>query len=229
MSPIWVLAILLVASFFIHYSSAHTIDAVETYRLEIGWIYEPAFSKETNGIELWISEMTPCPGLAPMLCASSQEFENGIGGLGGAIKIQLVYDADHITLPLREDHNVAGKYHAFVNPTVSGFYQVNLIGEINGTVLSLSMHPPKVNERQHIEFPESAELTTEQLIDGHTAVIDEISTIKGEMQRIEELAKADALDYAGIILGTAGLIVAGSALLLRTRRASGSAGTISDP
>jgi len=33
----------------------HTIDSVEEYRLEIGWMNEPVVSGETNGIELFMS------------------------------------------------------------------------------------------------------------------------------------------------------------------------------
>jgi hypothetical protein len=65
-----------------------------------------------------------------------------------------------------------------VDPTVSGYYQANILGKINEIPVSFSMHPPKVNERANIEFPKKADLTIEQIIDGHTALINEISSIK---------------------------------------------------
>ena len=70
------------------------------------------------------------------------------------IKIKLIYKDENITLPLSPDHDIPGKYYAFVNPTVSGFYQANILGTIVDTPISLSMHPPKVDERSYIEFPE---------------------------------------------------------------------------
>ena len=82
--------------------------------------------------------------------------------------MQLVLKEDKITLPLKADHNIPGKYYAFVDPTVSGFYQANILGSIKETTVSLSMHPPKVNEREYIEFPEPADVTVQQIIDGHT-------------------------------------------------------------
>ena len=134
---------------------AHTIDAVGEYRIEIGWMNEPIVSGETNGIEIFISPLSTCPEITePIKCAESQEFRNGIGGLDKKIKMQLVFDDEKIILPFVEDHNIPGKYYAFVNPTVSGYYQANLLGQIEETNLSLSMHPPKVNERSYIEFPE---------------------------------------------------------------------------
>ena len=126
---------------------AHTVDSVGEYRLEIGWMNEPVVSGETNGIELYISPLTPCPEISDVMkCAESQKFQNGIAGLEKSLKMQLVYKTEKITLSLSPDHNVPGKYYAFVDPTVAGFYQANVLGQIEDTTVSLSMHPPKVEE-----------------------------------------------------------------------------------
>ena len=199
-------------------SFAHTVDAVGEYRLEIGWMNEPVISKETNGIEIFISPLIPCPSIEePMDCASSQEFKDGIGGLEKDIKLQLTYETEKITLPLVEDHNIPGKYYAFVNPTVSGFYQANLLGTIQETTLSLSMHPPKVNERAFIEFPEPVDITVEQMIDGHTALIDEVSSIKKDVNQIKESNQMSTIGFIGIGLGIAGIVIA-SIAISKTKR-----------
>ena len=102
------------------------------------------------------------------------------------IKLQLIYKEDSITLPFSPDHNIPGKYYAFVNPTVAGFYQANVLGDIQGTPISLSMHPPKVGERAYIEFPQPSDLTLTQIIDGHTALIADIKDLKESVNTIEE-------------------------------------------
>ena len=157
----------------------HTVDAVGEYRVEIGWMNEPVVSGETNAIEFYVNPLIPCPDISEAIkCAESQEFQNGVSGLKNTVKMKLIYKGDSIVLPLSPDHNIPGKYYAFVNPTVSGFYQANVLGTIVDTPISLSMHPPKVAERAYIEFPEPSDITVQQMIDGHTTLIEDIHDLK---------------------------------------------------
>ena len=174
-----ILLLLLVIPGSVGIAYGHTVDAVGEYRVEIGWMNEPVVSGETNAIEFYVSPMDPCPEITdPIKCAESQEFQNGVEGLKKTVKMQLIYKDESITLPLSPDHNIPGKYYAFVNPTVSGFYQANMLGSIEDTPISLSMHPPKVEERAYIEFPEPSDITVQQMIDGHTALIEILVTWK---------------------------------------------------
>ncbi len=202
-------SMLLVLLFFgvVGTAYGHTVDSVDRYRLEIGWMNEPVVSNETNAIELYVSE------LEPNLSLEEQQFTNGIVGLEDTLKIELVYKSEKIILPVSPDHNIEGKYYGFVNPTVSGFYQANVLGVINDTPISLSMHPPKVEERTFIEFPEPADITVTQIIDGHTALIEDIHEIKESVANLN--GKSD-MSYVGIILGVAGVVVATIAIS-RTR------------
>ncbi len=180
----------------------HTVDSVGDYRLEIGWMNEPVVSGETNGIELFVSP------LEPGLSLEEQEFKNGVTGLEKFLKMQLILQEDKITLPLSADHNIPGKYYAFVNPTVSGFYQANILGNIGETKVSLSMHPPKVDERAYIEFPESADLTLNQLIDGHTTLVGEINDLNESVSQLEESNQQMNIGYLGMVLGIIGIVIA---------------------
>ncbi len=186
---------------------AHTVDSAGDYRLEIGWMNEPVVSGETNGIELFVSP------LEPGLSLEEQEFKDGVAGLHKFLKMQLVLKDEKITLPLSPDHNIPGKYYAFVNPTVAGFYQANVLGNIGNTTVSLSMHPPKVDERSYIEFPESSDLTLNQLIDGHTAVVGEVNDLKESISKIEQSNTGNEMSYAGIGLGVIAIIIAGISLV----------------
>ena len=191
----------------------HTIDSVGDYRVEIGWMNEPVVSRETNAIEFYASPLVPCPDIPDALkCAASQEFANGIPDLKKTVKIQLVHKDKSIILPLSPDHDIVGKYYAFVNPTVSGFYQANILGTIADTPISLSMHPPKVSERSYIEFPVSSDITITQMIDGHTALIADVNDLKESVKRLEQNQANDA-GYAGIGVGFIGVAIAIIAVL----------------
>lgn len=73
-------------------------------------------------------------------------------------------------------------YYAFVNLTVSGYYQANVLGAIDDVNVSLSMHPPKVEERSYIEFPEPEH---EEILEQHDVIQskhDELETKINIMQ-----------------------------------------------
>ena len=191
----------------------HTVDAVGEYRVEIGWMNEPVVSGETNAIEFYVSPLIPCPDISETIkCAESQEFQNGVPGLKSTVKMKLIYKGDSITLPLSPDHDIPGKYYAFVNPTVSGFYQANVLGTIVDTPISLSMHPPKVAERAYIEFPEPSDITVQQMIDGHTALIEDIGDLKESVKNLKE-TQSNNFGYVGIVVGIIGIGIAITALV----------------
>ena len=166
---------------------AHTVDAVGEYRVEIGWMNEPVVSGDTNGLELYVSPLVDCPDISiPLECANSQEFQNGIEGLRKLLKIQFVYDKTQtITLPLVNDHDIPGKYYAFITPTVSGYFQANLIGKILDTPANLSMHPPPIAERSYIEFPELSDLALTEVIDDNAKLVERITILENTVKNLE--------------------------------------------
>ena len=178
---------LLLIPIFSGIAYGHTVDAVGEYRVEIGWMNEPVMSGETNGLELYVSPLLDCPDISiPMECANSQEFQDGIEGLKKLLKIQFVYEKTQtITLPLVADHDIPGKYYAFITPTVSGYFQANLIGKILDTPINLSMHPPPIAERSYIEFPESANLALTEVIDDNTKLVERIISLENNVQNLE--------------------------------------------
>ena len=217
------LSLLLIPS-FAGIAYGHTVDAVGEYRVEIGWMNEPVISGETNGLELYVSPLEECPDIPILLeCANSQEFKNGIEGLRKLLKIQFVYDnTQTITLPFVADHDVPGKYYAFITPTVSGYFQANLIGKILETPVNLSMHPPPIAERSYIEFPQSADLALTEVIDDNSKLEQRITSLENTIKNLEVSndKKQDEIDGAYVVvlpIAIIGIIIAIIALL-KTRK-----------
>ena len=203
---------------------AHTVDAVGEYRVEIGWMNEPVMSGDTNGLELYISPLVDCPDISiPLECANSQEFQNGIEGLRKLLKIQFVYDKTQtITLPLVVDHDIPGKYYAFITPTVSGYFQANLIGKILDTPVNLSMHPPPIAERSYIEFPESSDFALTEVITDNAKLVERITSLENSIQNLENSSnqmqnEIDVNDIWGTAIGIIAIIIAIIALV-KTRK-----------
>jgi len=216
-------SILLIPS-FAGIAYGHTVDAVGEYRVEIGWMNEPVMSGDTNGLELYVSPLVDCPDISiPLECANSQEFQNGIEGLRKSLKIQFVYDQTQtITLPLVDDHDVPGKYYAFITPTVSGYFQANLIGKILDTSVNLSMHPPPIAERSYIEFPELADLALTEVIDDNTKLVERITSLEKSVKNLENSSnqiqnEIDVNNIWGSAIGIIAIIIAMIALV-KTRK-----------
>ena len=209
-----ILSLLLIPS-FAGIAYGHTVDAVGEYRVEIGWMNEPVVSGETNALELYVSPLVDCPDISiSMECANSQEFQNGIEGLRKLLKIQFVYDKTQtITLPLVNDHDVPGKYYAFITPTVSGYFQANLIGKILDIPVNLSMHPPPIKERSYIEFPELADLALTEIIDDNTKLVERIIYLENTVQELEDSSNQMNIGYIGIGIGVIGISIAIIALV----------------
>ena len=218
-----ILSLLLIPSFSgIVY--AHTVDAVGEYRIEIGWMNEPVVSGDTNGLELYVSPLVDCPDISiPLECANSQKFQNGIEGLRKLLKIQFVYDKTQtIILPLVVDHNIPGKYYAFITPTVSGYFQANLVGKILETPVNLSMHPPPIAERSYIEFPESSDFALTEVITDNAKLVERITSLENSIQNLENSGnqmqnEIDVNDILGTAIGIIAVIIAIIALI-KTRK-----------
>ena len=188
---------------------AHQSDSVGDYRIEIDWKNMPPVSGESNAIIVYISEMNKS------LEAADQAFDpsKGITGLKKTLKIELVVKEQKITLPLQPDPDIPGKYESVITPTFSGYSQLNFIGKINDTVVSLGLHPVKVEDQSILQFP--AVDSTEVHIDDFNREIDDL---RGDIRELQNQIKEDSSDdssmisYAAIALGIAGIALGITAL-----------------
>jgi len=70
----------------------------------------------------------------------------------------------------------------------------------------------KVAERAYIEFPEPSDITVQQMIDGHTALIEDVSELKDSVSMLKQSKQQMDIGYAGIGVGIIGIAIAVVAL-----------------
>ena len=189
-------------------SFAHQTDSVGDYRIEIAWKNMPPVSGESNAIIVYVSEMDKSSE------AADQEFDpnKGITGLKKTLKIQLIVKDDKITLPLQPDSNIPGKYEAVITPTFVGYSQLNFLGTINDTKVSLALHPLKVEDQTILQFPVVE--TTEVHVDDFNR---EINDLRGDIRELQNQIKEDSSSDSSM-LSYAAIAVSYTHLTLPTKR-----------
>ncbi|MBI1658655.1 MAG: hypothetical protein IS632_07785 [Thaumarchaeota archaeon] len=211
---------------------AHTLDSVGEYRLELQWAVEPPYSGEVNTLKLYVSPLVPGLELA------EQPFQNGVEGLEDTIKIQLANRDYMITLLPEADDWIPGLYNAHVKVLRPGFYQANILGQIEETVVSLSMHPHEVRDAGHITFPgdygeirdilvAQEALRAEQEVLGagveaaRSASADLEAAVRDLEARVDALAGEQpdqGMAYLAMALGAAGIVLGGMGVHAARRR-----------
>lgn len=91
------------------------------------------------------------------------------------------------------------------------------MGTIEDTSISLSMHPPKVDERSYIEFPVKETEEKKQIIESQNTLQQDMNSIKSEITQMQKSNFFDGLEYLGITFGIVGMGIA-SGVMVKTRR-----------
>ena len=205
----FLIAALLISPLFLSGAFAHQSDSVGDYRIEIDWKNKPIVTGESNAIIVYVSEMNKSKE------AADQSFDpaKGIEGLRKTLKIQLVVDTESITMPLQTT-GISGKYESPITPTFSGWSQLNFLGTINDTHVSLAMHPLKVQEPSILQFP-VIESNTVEVGDFEREIDDLRNDIRKLQSTIDELKEQTETEsiYGGTViiiaigLGIAGIVI----------------------
>ncbi len=176
------------------------------YEMVVGFIEEPAFVGEMNGLYLRV-EKTAAPEAA---ASPAAEVEEGtpVEGLADTLQAEVIFGDQRMPLTLEPAFRQPGVYHSVFFPTTPGDYTFHIFGQIEGNPVdeTLTSAPGGFDSVQPVEplqFPKPA-----------------ASADSG-------VAAAWILAGFGGPAGALGL-VAGAVLWVRQRRAGSPAATVRD-
>jgi hypothetical protein len=188
-------------------ASAHGRRTVATkFQFVVGFLAEPAFQGQQNGIDLSV-----CNGE----CKNKADgtLENPVEGVEKTLKAKVIFGSQSMEVELKPRFRQPGKYNGVFFPTASGEYTFHFIGEISGTKIDERFTSGKdgfssVEATNALQFPEKA--------------VD-VSNLQTQIKEAKDSA-ASALTF-GIIGLSAGLLgffaaIAGITLAVRAKKAS---------
>ncbi len=174
---------------------AHEHRDVGNYVFVVGFINEPAFEGEQNGVSVRIT---------------TKDGNKPVAGLGETLKAQVIHGADERELTLRqawgETWGNPGEYRANFYPTADGDYTFRFVGTIEGNQI----------DEKFTSSPEGFD-SVKAVADYQFPVkVTDAGTMSQELAAARSAARtATILGGAGLATGIAGLVTAGLALRRR--------------
>lgn len=157
-AAVFILAVLFTSY---HYATAHGHLEVGDYELEIGFLNEPAYQGEPNGLELFVSNA-----------------ENGepVNGLEDTLKAEIIYGSSQKELEIEPSEEEEGAYTAFLIPMQVGDYTWHIFGTIEGTPVDVNMTSSpdtfsSVEPKDSFTFPSGEDQATSAAGIARTALI----------------------------------------------------------
>jgi len=194
----------LISSSAVH---AHERRAVGPYEFVVGFIVEPAFEGQKNGVGLRVQipaaaegeEPTPVEGLAETLQVEVTHVPTGIATV----------------MALRTIFNDPGHYTADLLPTAPGIYRFRVFGtvedlDVDETFESGENTFGSVESAEAIQFPEPVPQVRE--VEGAVRGAQDSAA-----QALAAAAAARSLAIAGIAAGIVGIIVGAAAIVVSRR------------
>ncbi|MBI2850029.1 MAG: hypothetical protein HYX80_03185 [Chloroflexi bacterium] len=187
-------------------ASAHERRDVGKYLVVVGWLGEPAFEGQKNGVDLRVTsnvsgETKPVEGLEKTMQVEITHVSTGVSKV----------------IALRTIFRDPGHYTADLIPTASGVYRMRFFGTIEGTPVNETFNS-RGGGGNFNDMESSAELQFPTKV----AEVREIEAVarhlEEENHELEEgITKANTMAIAGIALGALGT-VAGVVSLIASRR-----------
>ncbi len=149
-------------------ADAHEVREVDGYEMVVGFLDEPAFAGDKNGLDLRVTELAAAAA-TPAAGADADEEETGapVEGLDETLEAEVIFGDQTMALPLDAAYNDPGAYESFFFPTTPGDYTFRIYGTIDGTEVdeSFTSSPEgfgAVQDPAPLQFPKEAQAATER-------------------------------------------------------------------
>ena len=224
-------AVAAVLSLTVGVVSAHEGQEVGDYRINIGWIVEPAYEGVMNGVEVRVTRVAQSGGDDHSESTSTSKDDDGDGmpmadhhggpaaveGLENTLKVEVIYvptGASRV-VNLSADVYEPGRYTADLLPTTPGVYEFRVFGAIEDMQVDETFASrgggggfDDIRPLAGLQFPDELPSAREM----ESAVRGAISTAEQARDAAEEgpgalPIVALALGVSGAVLGTVGLVV----------------------
>jgi hypothetical protein len=192
-------------------ASAHEVRQVDEYTFVVGFLAEPAYLNQPNGLDLYI--YTVPEGVNPE--EATEEQQTGIEGLEETLEAEISYGgSDPMPLTLEAAWDTPGGYHGHMIPTAAGDYTFHIFGAIEGAEVdeSFTSSPEgfnAVDDPAALQYPEQVPSNQELQASVQAAGTGEDDS--------DNSGTAIVLAIVGIVVGGAGLLAGGYAVVSRGR------------
>ena len=201
---------------------AHEGREVGDYRVNVGWIVEPAYEGFPNGVEVRVIKVAESGGDdhhgESTAAADDHHGDSGaVNGLENTLQVEVVYvptGASRV-VTLSADADEPGRYTADLIPSTPGVYELRVFGAIEGMLVNetFASHGgggdfDDIQSPVALQFPEELPSAREM----ESAVRGAINTAEEARDAAEEGPGvlpiiALAFGAAGMVLGIVGLVV----------------------
>lgn len=116
-------------------ADAHEVRPIADgkYQIVVGFMDEPAFAGEQNGLEFWVSDIS-----AATPTADGETEGAPVGGLEETLQAEVIFADQTMALELSPRWNEEGAYESAFFPTAPGDYTFRIFGTIDGTEIDES-------------------------------------------------------------------------------------------
>lgn len=182
------------------------------YQAVVGFLTEPAYAGQLNGLDLTIRDMTK---------KDAQGVGAPVTGLEKTLKAEVLAGGKTLPLTVESRFGMDGKYAAYFQPTVAGQYRFHVSGEINGEKIDETF------ESGPGRFSDIAAIAPLQFPNAVAAAPTDLQAQLDAAKSAASTAQLTAI--VGIVIGILGLAVGVAAFLRRPTTAAAAGRVATQP